>query len=236
MPAPLRLVPPPPDAEARSTKQKKGKVLVVEADYFALTSRIDPNVTFWDTNTAWKKRAIPRGITHLWISGHAMPEVRDRLEEEALDRKIEIWNCSLFELRRRLMPFWNEPRNRSLMIPADPEESLKVIKRAWKNVKQKLKELKKKRLSANVIPPRTPSAPAQARKAAPPQKSADVSKALAELPDLDREVFSLAHGLGGRAPLPKEAVAKETGLPVPNLERILTRVRSRLEALGIKVE
>ncbi len=99
-----------------------GKALVVDADYFALTSRIDPNVIFWTANDVAKKKRIPADVEFLWISSLTLEEHRLRLQREAKVRGIEVWGCAISELCIRLLPFWFQPTNRSLVIPANPED------------------------------------------------------------------------------------------------------------------
>lgn len=99
---------------------KASKVLVVEADYFALTSRIDPNVIFWGANDLRSHQEIPEKITHLWLAPTVTEGDRRNLTEQAKARGIHVWACLVGELRRRLLPFWAEDRNRSIADPVDP--------------------------------------------------------------------------------------------------------------------
>jgi hypothetical protein len=104
-------------------KQKlQGQVLVVDADYFALTIRIDPNVIFWMPGQSSVDSVIPSGVRYIWISKWTAPEIRIALRAQAKERGIEIWECVIGELIRRLIPFWKEPANRSLIRPVQPKE------------------------------------------------------------------------------------------------------------------
>lgn len=108
----------------KSVQAKRiGKALVVEADYFALTSRIDPSVIFWDADKAKSKSRIPEGVTHLWISGYTLEDVRSSLSAQAQERNIQVWKCPLVMLRERLLPFWGNPANRSMIMPVQPDEN-----------------------------------------------------------------------------------------------------------------
>jgi hypothetical protein len=110
--------PPVVNMEAPKTGSK-ARVLVVEADYFPLTCRIDPCVIFWKPGVATPTTRIPKGISHIWISQHALKAIRQNLLGQAIAQGIVIMRCPLGELRRRLLPFWGDPRNRSLILPAD---------------------------------------------------------------------------------------------------------------------
>lgn len=118
----LNLVTPPPEVVV-SSLETKGKVLVVEADYFALTVRKDDNIVFWDANTTRTNGEIPKGVTHLWVSNHTNDGIRERLLFQAERRSIVVWSCALRELRRRLLPFWADDANRSLIDPVEPDDS-----------------------------------------------------------------------------------------------------------------
>lgn len=100
------------------------KVLVVEADCFALTTRVDPNVIFW--KPGFSKESVPEippGVTHVWLSKWVSVGDRAQIHAQAVERGIEIWKCVLGELKNRLLPVWKNDSNRSLMKPdyADDE-------------------------------------------------------------------------------------------------------------------
>lgn len=246
----LRLVTPPPaNTEVRSLKRAR-KVLVVEADYFALTTRVDPRVIFWDTDSVETYTKIPRGVTHLWISKYASESRQTALKSQAKTRNITVWNCEICELRFRLLPFWSKPGNRSLMRPVDPDGSvgddhqgpIAALKEAWERVKKGRIEphplpnirksvAKERSVSLTKSPAREPLGKTPS---VPPFTWAE---ALSELPDLDRQVFSKVYGINpGEQPQEPGVVAEEFALPEENLKRILKRVEKKLEALGITIK
>jgi hypothetical protein len=98
------------------------KALVVECNYFALTTRIDPNVTFWDFYDAEVTQLyIPPNITLLWFDKDLPYEYRALLVNQARARNIRILSCPVKELCRHLLPVWAIPTNRSMVKPADPD-------------------------------------------------------------------------------------------------------------------
>lgn len=110
---------------ATNMTQPRKKVLVVQADYWALTDRIDPNVIFWNPGFARNGvPSIPEGITDVWLSKHLSMQHEVALSEQAKSRGVKVWRCSIGELRHRLYPVWALPENRSLVSPADSGDDL----------------------------------------------------------------------------------------------------------------
>lgn len=113
---------PPNDGQQVLSKPRVTKVLVVQADYFALTSRRDANVIFWKANEAQAPEAqIPKKVTHLWLAAFVSDGTRASLLSQAKEREIEVWDCTLSELRRRLLAVWADDTNRSIIDPVDPD-------------------------------------------------------------------------------------------------------------------
>ena len=103
---------------------RKVIVLVVGADYIALTSRIDPNVIFWDINLASQEKPIPRDVKYLWVSKHVDKRIKVNLLRQADERKdITTWKCEIGELCKRVYPFWAFPWNRSPLHSVMPDQS-----------------------------------------------------------------------------------------------------------------
>src|SRR5690606_14128366 len=108
--------------EVPGVVKAKRTALVVEADYFAMTSRVDSNVIFWEPGFDVEGvPKIPKCVTHLWMHRSINAKARKELETQAQQRGIQIWKCQIFELRHRLLDFWT-PENRSLINPVLPEE------------------------------------------------------------------------------------------------------------------
>jgi hypothetical protein len=224
--------------------------LVVGADFFPLTSRYDPNVLFWDVNTALENKKIPKGITHLWISAYIPQDRSSQLEEEALDRNIQVWRCSIAELCNRLHPFWKKAYNRTLnkRLEDVKEQNLQLIKDTWELITKtggpvsQLASTRRERAAGSPKPkasarkrdaPEVPAPLPSATETASLPASVNWNEALAELPDIEREVFSKVRGVNGGKPQRHEVVAKDFGLPVGNLQKILARAERKLEAKGI---
>ncbi|MFH0890862.1 MAG: hypothetical protein V1856_02425 [Candidatus Liptonbacteria bacterium] len=112
----------PPNEARPNSGQTIGRILVVQADNLGLTTRVDPNVIFWDARRARTETRIPKGITHLWISDHVPGAIEQALLDQAEERRIVVWTCLLGELIRRLLRFWADPSNRSLLRAAEGEE------------------------------------------------------------------------------------------------------------------
>jgi len=106
-----------------------GKAMVVGCDYVALTSRHDPNVIFWPVGVAQANTPMPPKVTHLWISDFISEEAKANLLRHAKNRNITVWKCSLVELRQRLLSFWSNPSNRSMVTPAEANGSETIDER-----------------------------------------------------------------------------------------------------------
>ena len=112
-------------SDQKLSEKTKGKVLVVEADYFCLTQRRDENVIFWGVGRAHVGCDIPRGVKYIWASQYVAEEVKRYFSSLP---GIQYWDCGLFELRRRLLPVWNHHYNRSMMMPAtDQQDGMTVV-------------------------------------------------------------------------------------------------------------
>lgn len=98
---------------------KRGRALVVEADLIALTERRDPNVIFW--KPGWFQEfglKIPQGVTHLWVARFVSEPRRSQLISVAQSRGVEIWDCVIGELVRKLGFFWEDGSNRAPLSAA----------------------------------------------------------------------------------------------------------------------
>jgi hypothetical protein len=125
----LRLTPAISRVRKSVQRNQIGKAMVVGLDYFALTSRYDTNVIFWPVGVAQANTSMPPKVSHLWISDFISDEARANLLRQAKSRNITVWKCSLVELRQRLLSFWGNPSNRSMVTPAESNGSDPVDER-----------------------------------------------------------------------------------------------------------
>jgi hypothetical protein len=94
-------------------RSKDRRALVIEADYFSLTSKNDPNVVFWNAAHVHQEIPIPRGVKYVWMAPTVVQQHRTRITAEAESRGIEVWNFGMYTMRAMLLPIWKHDHNRT---------------------------------------------------------------------------------------------------------------------------
>ncbi|MEJ0020956.1 MAG: hypothetical protein WDN47_00045 [Candidatus Doudnabacteria bacterium] len=236
----------PPLWRPKPEVPKTPKALIVGASYTFLTCKIDPNVEFWTPNRAKQDPTIPAEFTILWVADDLDANDRIKLLDQAIKRNMEIWResethkaLSIRAVCIKLYGLWGKHSNQSLVeVIAENETTIRDGSPTRIEELKAAAERYRKGLSVKFDKPEPLKArgrPRLAREPEPPNAEiqttpASVPKeALERLADSDRRVYEAFVRHAGKNGDGVAAVAAEMKYKKPNVQRILDRVRSKLE-------